>query len=54
VSILESLIAKEGIDPKYVDDYILSHETYREAMLRKSVARLQYNAKLSTFSIDSE
>jgi hypothetical protein len=31
VAIYESLVKKEGIDPKYVEHYILEHETLKEA-----------------------
>lgn len=53
VDILEGLIEKEGIDPKYVEEYILEHETIKDAMMRKSIARLSYNAKQSITKVDS-
>jgi hypothetical protein len=54
VEILQNLIAKEGIDPKYVEEFIMENESYREAMQRKAVSRLRYNARLSGFTIDNE
>jgi hypothetical protein len=53
VEILQNLISKEGIDPKYVDNYILENESYREALQRKAVSRLRYNTKTSDFTVDS-
>jgi hypothetical protein len=53
VTILSNLIAKEGIDPKYVEEYIMENESYKEAMQRKAVSRLRYNAKMSGFTVDT-
>lgn len=53
VNILDDLIRKEGIDPKYVENYILENESLKEAMLRKSVHRLQYNAKQTKTNVDN-
>ena len=53
VQIYESLIKKEGIDPKYVEHYVLEHETLKEAQQRKAVSRLQYNAKQTTTKVDT-
>jgi hypothetical protein len=54
IDILNTLIEKEGIDPKYVDEFIMENESYKEAMLRKSVHRLRYNASMTNFQVDTE
>jgi hypothetical protein len=42
--ILTQLLQEEGINPKYVEEYILQKESLQSALLRKSVARMQLKA----------
>lgn len=46
VDILSQLIKDEGIDRKYVENYILEKEDLKSAIKRKSVGRLRYKAGL--------
>lgn len=42
--ILTQLLNEEGINPKYVEEYILEKESLQSALMRKSVARMQLKA----------
>ena len=53
VAILSDLIATEGIDPHYVENYILEKESLKGAQRRMAVSRLQYNAKNSVTTVDT-
>jgi len=47
VEIYSGLVSEEGIDPEYVEKYVLERESLAEALKRKGISRLRYAAGMT-------
>lgn len=47
VEIYSGLVSEEGIDPNYVEKYVLERESLAEALKRKGISRLRYAAGMT-------
>lgn len=47
VEIYSALVTEEGIDPQYVERYVLERESLAEALKRKGISRLRYAAGMT-------